>query len=117
MIYICKLQSHVIDCQSSNQEEKEGKKFTSVGEGASATENTQYFGEWSLASDEMGLRRLVSMPKSYAEIAVRKKNWLFWTNSRRMVAVTSASSKLLWWQPCFVSIVCRWMDANLTLAM
>ena len=53
MIYICKLQSHVIDCQSSNQEEKEGKKFTSVGEGASATENTQYFGEWSLASDEV----------------------------------------------------------------
>ena len=54
MINICKLQSHVIDCQSTNQEGKEGKKFTPVGEGVSATENIQYFGEWSLVSDEVG---------------------------------------------------------------
>ena len=37
----------------------------------------------------------MSMPKSYAEIGV-KENWLFWRNSRHMVAVTSASPKLLW---------------------
>ena len=37
------------------------------------------------------LRRLVSMSKLYAEIAV-KENW-FWRNSRRMVAVTSVSPK------------------------
>ena len=48
------------------------------------------------------LRRLVSASRLYAEIAV-KENW-FWRNSRRMVAVTSASQKLLWWQACFVSI-------------
>ena len=58
----------------------------------------------------------MSMPKSYAEIGV-KENWLFWRNSRHMVAVTSASPKLLLWQTCFVSIVNRWMDANLSLAM
>ena len=37
------------------------------------------------------LRRLVSLPKLYPEIAV-KENW-FWRNSRHVVAVTSASPK------------------------
>ena len=88
-----------------------------MGEGASATENTQYFGEWSLASDEMGPEKTCVNAKIICRNRCEKKNWLFWRNSRHMVAVTSASPKLLWWQPCFVSIVCRWMDANLTLAM
>ena len=87
-----------------------------MGKGASATENTQYFGEWSLASDKVGPEKTCVNAKIICRNR-RKKNWLFWRNSGLMVAVTSASPKLLWWQLCFVSIVSRWMDANLTLAM
>ena len=52
MIYICKLQSHVIDCQSSNQL-KEGKKIYTGGCGwirpvGLCSQNTKYFGRLNI---------------------------------------------------------------------
>ena len=50
-----------------------------------------YYRGWSLASDEVGHEKTCVNAEIIAEIAV-KENW-FWRNSRRMVAVTSASPK------------------------
>ena len=61
------------------------------------------------------LRRLMSMPKIYAEIAVKSASFIeivgAWLLSHLL------PQKLLWWEACSVSIVSRWVGANFTLTM